>query len=689
MNRRGWAAGGSWVSDSLAIAAATAFLIWPLFRLKYADAWASIESTFIADSRMLAARLPHPGWQPLWYCGTRWDYVYPPALRYGTAWLAVLGHMTTARAYHLYTALFYVFGIAAVYWLVRAGTESRVTAWLVAAATALLSPSFLLLPAIRRDSMGWIPQRLHVLAAYGEGPHISALTVLPAALAVSLLALRGGHARALAGAAILCALVVSTNFYGATALAIFFPVLVWAVWLGVGGWRVWARAAAIAALACGLCAFWLTPSYLRITLLDLKWVAQPGNPRSRLEAIGVAGLFCLVSWYAARGRRDRVWSVFVWGAALLVSLDVLGLAWFGFRVTGDSWRLVPELDLVLILAGAEVVRAMWRRPLWRIVAGVAVVAAFGFAANYLRHPWSPFARSGPIENQYPYKIAAWVRDRLPGERVFTSGTARLWFDAWADNSEPVGGSAQGLSNQNLPDANYQVTAGADADLAIAWLRALGTDAVVVPGKASLEVYRDFQHPEKFAGVLPVLFDDTHGTAIYRVPRLYPNIARVVGRRAMAALAPIHGGADAEPLRRYVEAIEDPSQREITVTWRGFDGVDLDADLDVNAGTDGDDAAILLQETYDPAWRAYEGARELSVRIEPVMGFMLIDVPAGRHSIRMRFETPAENRVGAAVSALAVALAIAMLLVRPAALRAGPGASAASGALAPAPGSLPD
>src|SRR5450759_1708501 len=149
-----------------------------------------MKRTAIADTRMLAEHLPHPGWQPLWYCGTRFDYIYPPALRSGTALIAVAGHMTTARAYHLYTALLYVSGFLAVYWMVRIGAASRRAALLASAATALISPSFALLRDIRIDSGYLVPQRLHVLMSYGEGPHISALCVLPAALAAALVALR-------------------------------------------------------------------------------------------------------------------------------------------------------------------------------------------------------------------------------------------------------------------------------------------------------------------------------------------------------------------------------------------------------------------------------------------------------------------------------------------------------------------
>lgn len=38
----------------------------------------SIESSFIAEARFLVEQWPHPQWQPLWYAGTRFDYLYPP-----------------------------------------------------------------------------------------------------------------------------------------------------------------------------------------------------------------------------------------------------------------------------------------------------------------------------------------------------------------------------------------------------------------------------------------------------------------------------------------------------------------------------------------------------------------------------------------------------------------------------------
>ena len=638
------------VIDSILLAILVVVLIKPLFRLKYLDNWPSIESTFIADARMLSEHLPHTGWQPLWYCGTRTDYIYPPALRYGTVLISQLGHVIPARAYHLYIAVFYVLGILAIYWLVRIGSGSRVSAWLSSLATALVSPCFLLLPVLKNDSEFLVPQRLHVLMMYGEGPHMSALAVLTAALAASLVALRKPGRTALAGAGALCALVVANNFYGATALAILYPILAWSVWVGGRRRDVWLRAAVIPALAWGLCAFWLTPSYIRVTLTDLKWVAEPGNSPG-IFLIGAAALYAMFSWGAGNGRPERIWQMFVYGSALLLATYVLGFYYFQLRVIGEPARLVPELDLVTILACAETVRILWLNKRFRIPLALLVAVAFAPAAKYLRHAWSPFPSASP-QSAYQYKLAGWVREHLPGARVLPVGTVRFWFDAWSDNAQPDGGSTQGMLNQNTLVAKYQILVGDRADLAILWLQALGTDAAIVPALASLESYRDYQHPDKFRGILKVLEDDGHGTIIYGVPRVHPGIVRVVDKSAILAVPKISGG-DRPALEKYVAAVENQTQPAATLQWQGFDAAQIQA-------TTAEGQSVLVQETWDPAWHAYENGRDLPLRLEDKMGFMLIDVPAGEHTVRMQFETPLENRVGGIVSALTLLTVLGMV-----------------------------
>jgi hypothetical protein len=615
--------------DSVILSCLVFLLIKPLFRLKYLDQWSSIESTFIADGRMLSEHLPHPGWQPLWYCGTRTDYIYPPAVPYGTALISRFGRVLPARAYHLYTAIFYIFGILSVYWMVRIGSRSRAPALLAAAATALLSPSFLLLGAIRNDSGYWVPQRLHVLMSYGEGPHIVSVCIIPAALAAAFLTLREWRPAAVVAAGACSAFALANNFYGATALVILYPILVWSVWVGERTWKVWLRAAAIPLLAYGLSAFWLTPSYVRITLTDLKWVSLPGNSWSAIVMLIVIVLYCLFSYRACSGQRESEWPVFVWGAALIISVYVLGVYNFGLRIAGEPGRLVPELDLVLILAGVEAARIVWKRPRLRVPLALVVLIAFSPAWRYLNHVWSPFPKAQPLENVYEYKTAKWVHDHLAGERVMPSGSVRFWFDVWSDNAQPDGGSSQGMLNQIIPIASWQIIRGNRADLAILWLRALGPDAVVVPDKSSLD-------------------------------RVHPGIARIVDGRAITALGPPRGIDDVSTLGKYLAEVENPARPAAIIDWKGFDETEV-------RGQTAPGQAVLVQETWDPAWHAYQNGARVPIRRDPVMGFMLMDVPAGDHTIQMRFETPLENRAGQFL--FLISLAVIAALLRGAVLRA--------------------
>ncbi len=322
--------------DLLLVFFFTAVLVGPLFRAKYLDRWGSIESTFIADGRFLAAHWPHPLWQPLWYCGTRFDYVYPPVLRYGTALLTNL--FIPVKAYHVFTAIMFCLGIAGVAFLVRVMGGTRLQAWTSAAACALISPSFLFIQEFRHDAPFLMPARLGVLIRYGEGPHISSLSLLPFALAFAFLGLRKGRNGSLALAGIFSALVVLTNFYGATALAIIFPIMVWSVWVTNRKRLVWLRALAIPALAYALTAFWLTPSYLRITLYNLRYVSQPGNPYSVILAIVVALIFGAASMRWAGKKSGLTLPVF---AGRSSSLPVSGCSGILLLQVPRSGRATP------------------------------------------------------------------------------------------------------------------------------------------------------------------------------------------------------------------------------------------------------------------------------------------------------------------------------------------------------------
>jgi hypothetical protein len=264
-----------------------------------------------------------------------------------------------------------------------------------------------------------------VLTRYGEGPHISSLALLPFALAFAWLALR--HAPAggfLAAAAICSALVALTNFYGATALAIFYPILVWSLWVTHRDNRMWLRAAAIPALAYGLSAFWLTPSYLRITIGTAVRIV----PGQRLVG-GAAGpgrrRFLAVSLRGASGKPDRAYAVFLSGGLLFMGLECIGPLLFQFP--GHRRAAPPDRGTRLGAnsgrrrVAAAIVELAPRRAfaVWdgARAGAVVVLCALWGARHYVRHAWELYPPEPDYRQRVEYRMSDWIatifRKRAP------------------------------------------------------------------------------------------------------------------------------------------------------------------------------------------------------------------------------------------------------------------------------------
>ena len=263
-------------------------------------------------------------------------------------------------------------------------------------------------------------------------------------------------------------------------------------------------------------------------------------------------------------------TVFVFGSLVFMTVNVLGNEYYGFRVIGEPLRLVPELDLVFIVFALLCLAWMWnfplnKRPAWlrrapRLLAALLVLLAFWGARRYVRHAWELYPRDWHPENRIEYRITDWVAKNLPGQRVFASGSIRFWYNAWHDLPQVGGGSEQGVLNMASVATQWVVTGDPDPDGTIAWLQAAGADAVIVHDEKSQEIYHDFPNPRKFAGRLDVLYDSGEGDVIYRVPRRFPGLARVVQTARIEAVPSIVAQPTNENVRPYVEAVERGPER---------------------------------------------------------------------------------------------------------------------------------
>jgi hypothetical protein len=430
----------------------------------------------------------------------------------------------------------------------------------------------------------------------------------------------------------------------------FFPILTWTVWLVERDRMVWPRAALVAVLAWGLSAFWLTPSYLRVTLENMRWVSSPGHVWSAVLLLVVTAAYLWLSWRLVRGRPERAWSCFVLGSLTLFGLNVAGNQYIDFRVIGEPGRLIPELELIILMALSVLFAWIFRRGGWaRAVAIMLAVACIVPGIPYLRHAWRVLPPRADHRGRIEFQLTNWIAQNLPGVRALATGSMRFWYNAWHDLPQLGGGSEQGLLNRLVQDAYVSAVADDDPPAqAIVWMKAMGTGAMIVHDKTSQEIYHDYASPRKFEGLLEKSYDDGAGNRIYRVPLRYPEPVRVVDAAALRAI----GAIDGYSLGRYADVVERGPDAPPSFEALGTDAMRVR--VRVAAGQ-----LVIVQQSYDPAWTCRAGARRITIAKDP-MGFLVLDPGPGDHDLLLQFETPLENRIGAAAGLAAAVVILGMM-----------------------------
>ena len=87
----------------------------------------------------------------------------------------------------------------------------------------------------------------------------------------------------------------------------------------------------------------------------------------------------------------------------------------------------------------------------------------------------------------------------------------------------------------------------------------------------------------------------------------------------------------------MKTVEEGPDREVELKWEGPETIVVHVSL-----LEGE--SLVVQESYDTAWRAYSQGRAVPIRKDPA-GFMQVSIPPGIHEVRLVFETPLENVVG--------------------------------------------
>jgi hypothetical protein len=201
----------------------------------------------------------------------------------------------------------------------------------------------------------------------------------------------------------------------------------------------------------------------------------------------------------------------------------------------------------------------------------------------------------------------------------------------------------------------------DGPTSVLWLKAFGAEVVFVSGPRGREYYKAFRDPQKFEGLLPVLWREG-GDVLYGMPKRSVSLAHVI-RPGDAVREPPAGHDDIAAVRSYVEALEDPALPVAELEWQSRSRALIRAH--------GLQPSHLLsvQISYHPGWRAYRNGESIRPR-EDGLGLMLIEPQCrGECEIELIYDGGTEMSLAKAASAGAVLLLAGWFVVERRARRA--------------------
>ena len=205
---------------ALFIFAFNIFLCHELFRREFTVQMASIESSYITIAQWITKNWTDLTWFPLWFNGQSFHSVYQPGFHVAVAALATLAGMTPQHAYHFFTGITYSLVPVSLFLLCYLMTKQAGFGAVTALLYSLISPVCFFSPLSRLDAGAWPwPRRYQILVHYGEGPHTTAVAMIPLVILILHAALTGRKRIWIALSPLAVAAVAITNWPGSVGLA--------------------------------------------------------------------------------------------------------------------------------------------------------------------------------------------------------------------------------------------------------------------------------------------------------------------------------------------------------------------------------------------------------------------------------------------------------------------------------------
>ncbi len=618
-----------------------AYICWRLFGLEWSHRMDSIEGAYIGISRHILSSWRDLAWWPAWYGGIPFHNSYPPLLHVLTALAAAGFRVSPARAHHFVTALFYCAGPVFAYLLLGRLSRRGFESFCAALFYSVFSPVGLLVPKVAAD-MGHPlrPRRLGTLVAYGDGPHVAALALLPLAVYCIDLALEKRTPLYWGLASLSLIAVVYTNWLGAFALA----ALVFCYLAAGATRRDWVATAALGAATYLVAMPWIPPSLIRTIQFNAQTIGGDFThaTSAMLRAAPLALLALAALKYGMFRLRTPAYLQMLALFSALVSWIGLGSSWFGWNVVPQPERYHLEVDfgltLTLVMCVAFALRHAPRRlPQLSICALFLFSAAQIYRAHYYaRGTIYPVDITTTVE----YRVAHWLDEHMSGSRVMVPGSIQFFLQDFTEAPQLGGGFEQGDPNYVDRFAQYQVLSGAgagtnDVEISVLWLKALGVQAIEAGGPGTREHYHAFTNGAKFQGVLAEIWREGDD-AIYRVPQRNNSLAHVMRRPHLVSRRPSNG-VDVEQVKTYVDAIDDPALPEARFLWRTQHSAEILATAQPNH-------IVSVQTNFDPGWHASANGRPARTFADG-LGFLVVEPGCnGECRIELVYDGGREMRV---------------------------------------------
>ncbi len=630
------------------IATLTALNGWisvSMFQTEYTPWMFSIEGAYIGISRWIQQHWTDLAWFPLWYGGVPFENAYPPLLHVLVAAVGQAAGLSVARAYHAVCGVMYSLGPVALFWLAWRLSGSKWRAFVAGCVFSLLSPSAFLIPTVAGDGIGlWGARRMQAMTGYGEGPHVTAITLLLAALALLHGALtRSGGWRIGAAAAAIAATAL-TNWLGAAALAA--GVFSMAMAFERPQWR---KILLIGALAYALAAPWIRPSTVAAVQRNARYSYAMGSSQYVYLAAWLAAAVAL----ALLLRRTKLGASYRFAILFLMFMGTPPLVreYFGLYPLPQPERYHLEMEIAIaILVGLLVGHnRRWAAAL----TAVALACLVWMQAPRWKRETEAHMTPIDVSKTLEWETARWLETNMPAERVLALGSTEFWMNAFSSVPQLGGGFLQGRTNPANAAATFLISyvSGDGADSA-RLLKAYGVRAVVVGGEKTRDAYRNFKDPGKFTGVLEQVWQ-SGDDAIYRVPSRTGSLAHVLAPGELVPGPARDTGFDNEAVKRYVAALDDARHPAAKFEWTSASRARIQAGLRPGE-------VVSVQVTYHPGWRAEVGGAARAVRSDGLGQLVLEPRCAGLCRIELIYDGGRERRIAWVLFDLGLAAYVLLL-----------------------------